>query len=127
MQTMLIAVLASFASGQDEGPLEALDVAALLDACAESGCAIELNANPQRLDLSATHAAMARERGVLISIAADAHAPAELENLAHGVAIARRAGLRPEDVLNARPLEALRAWLERRRPATAPAPNVSGG
>ncbi|MEM1416288.1 MAG: PHP domain-containing protein [Myxococcota bacterium] len=103
-----------------------LDVAALLDACAESGCAIELNANPQRLDLSATHAAMARERGVLVSIAADAHAPAELENLAHGVAVARRAGLRPEDVLNARPLEALRAWLERRRPATAPAPNVSG-
>lgn len=49
------------------------DVEALLDACAESGCAIELNANPQRLDLSARHAAMAKERGVLVSIAADAH------------------------------------------------------
>ncbi|MEO0323663.1 MAG: helix-hairpin-helix domain-containing protein [Myxococcota bacterium] len=74
-----------------------LDVEALLDACAASGCAIELNANPQRLDLSAAHAAMARERGVPVSIAADAHAPDELDHLDHGIAIARRAGLRPED------------------------------
>ena len=91
-----------------------LDVEALLEACARSGCAIELNANPQRLDLDATHAAMARERGVLVSIAADAHAPGELDHLVHGVALARRAGLRAADVLNTRPLADLRAWLANR-------------
>jgi DNA polymerase (family 10) len=91
------------------------DVEALLDACAESGCAIELNANPQRLDLSARHAAMAKERGVLISIAADAHHVSELDNLEHGLAVARRAGLGPEDVLNCMELPQLRTWLDERR------------
>lgn len=87
------------------------DVGALLDACAARGCAVELNANPQRLDLNERHLAMAKERGVLVSIAADAHSTAELDNLEHGVTVARRAGLTTDDVLNARPLDALRDWL----------------
>lgn len=91
------------------------DVGAFLDACAESGCAVELNANPHRLDLNEQHLAMAKERGVLVSIAADAHAVEELDNLDYGVTIARRAGLTPDDVLNARPLDALREWLGARR------------
>jgi len=91
------------------------DVEALIDACAASGCALELNANPQRLDLSARHAAMAKERGVLVSIAADAHHVSELDNLEHGLAVARRAGLGPEDVLNCMELPQLRAWLDLRR------------
>lgn len=91
------------------------DMEALLDACAESGCAIELNANPQRLDLSAKHAAMAKERGVLVSIAADAHHVSELDNLEHGLSVARRAGLGPEDVLNCMELPELRAWLKKRQ------------
>lgn len=95
-------------------PME-YDVEAMLDACAESGCAVELNANPQRLDLSARHAAMARERGVLVSIAADAHHVRELDNLEHGIAVARRAGLGPKDVLNCMELPELRAWLSARR------------
>lgn len=95
------------------------DVAAFLDACAAHGCAVELNANPHRLDLNEAHLAMAKERGVLVSIAADAHSVDELDNLEHGVAIARRAGLTPDDVLNARPLEALREWLAARRERAA--------
>ncbi|MCZ7685635.1 MAG: PHP domain-containing protein [Sandaracinaceae bacterium] len=95
------------------------DVAAFLDACAASGCAVELNANPHRLDLNEGHLTMAKERGVLVSIAADAHSVDELDNLEHGVTIARRAGLTPDDVLNARPLEALRAWLAARRERAA--------
>ncbi|MBX3270770.1 MAG: hypothetical protein KF729_10935 [Sandaracinaceae bacterium] len=95
----------------------AYDVGAFLDACAASGVAVELNANPQRLDLSAAHLAMAKERGVLVSIAADAHAVGELDHLAHGVAVARRAGLTAEDVLNTRTLPELRAWLAERRAA----------
>ncbi len=95
------------------------DVAAFLDACAASGCAVELNANPHRLDLNETHLAMAKERGVLVSISADAHSVDELDNLEHGVTIARRAGLTPDDVLNARPLEALREWLADRHARAA--------
>ena len=91
------------------------DVGAFLDACAESGCAVELNANPHRLDLNEQHLRMAKERGVLVSIAADAHAVEELDNLEYGVTIARRAGLTPEDVLNARSLDGLREWLGTRR------------
>lgn len=86
------------------------DVEAFLDACAESGCAVELNANPHRLDLNEHHLAMARGRGVPISIAADAHASRELDNLDYGIAIARRAGLRPEDVLNCRPANEVLTW-----------------
>ncbi len=92
-------------------PPSELDMEAFLDACAESGCAVEHNANPHRLDLSGHHLAMAKERKVLVSIAADAHSVDELDNLSHGITIARRAGLTAEDVLNARSLAELRIWL----------------
>ena len=97
----------------------AFDVAAFLDACAEGGCAAELNANPQRLDLNEVHCAMARERGVLVSISADAHSAQALAHLDHGITIARRAGLTPEDVLNTFPLDRLESWLDGRRGASA--------
>ncbi len=84
-----------------------IDMEALIAACAKTGCILELNANPQRLDLNATHAAMAKEAGVLVSIAADAHSVADLDNLDYGVTIARRAGLSADDVLNTRPLSEL--------------------
>ncbi|MDQ3035027.1 MAG: PHP domain-containing protein [Myxococcota bacterium] len=96
-------------------PPNDFDMAAMLDAAAESGCAAELNASPHRLDLDDRHCAMAKERGVLVSIAADAHAPGELAQLEHGIAIARRGGLTAEDVLNCKTLSELRAWLAARR------------
>jgi len=91
------------------------DVEAFLDACAANGVAVELNANPHRLDLNERHLAMAKERGLLVSIAADAHATRELANLEHGVVVARRAGLTPEDVLNTRSLAELKQWIAARR------------
>ncbi len=91
------------------------DVAALLDACADTGCAVELNANPQRLDLHDRHLAMAKERGVVVSLSPDAHSTAGLRHVQYGVAIARRAGLTPDDVLNCMPLDALLAWLSARK------------
>jgi DNA polymerase (family 10) len=90
------------------------DVEAFLDACAQGGCAVELNANPQRLDLNEVHCAMAKERGVLVSISADAHSAQGLTHLEHGVAIARRAGLAPEDILNSLGLTELEGWLDGR-------------
>lgn len=92
-----------------------IDIEALLDACAQAGCAVELNANPHRLDLDARACAMAKERGVPVSIAADAHSSSALSHLEYGVTIARRAGLGPQDVLNCRPLESLLTWLAARK------------
>lgn len=91
------------------------DVLALLDACAASGAAVELNANPARLDFGERWLREAKARGVLVSIAADAHAAEELGNLEHGIAVARRAGLGPDDVLNTMSIDALRGWLTARR------------
>ena len=91
-------------------PAADIDMERLLKTCVQTGCALELNANPHRLDLSAEHAAMAKEAGVLVSIAADAHAPHELSNLDHGIAVARRAGLTPDDVVNTRTTAELQEW-----------------
>jgi DNA polymerase (family 10) len=91
------------------------DVDAFFDACAHSGCALEMNANPARLDLNEKHLAQAKALGIPISIAADAHAVHELDYLEYGVSIARRAGLTPDDVLNARPLVDVKAWIGARR------------
>ncbi|MBI2374331.1 MAG: hypothetical protein HYV07_10090 [Deltaproteobacteria bacterium] len=91
------------------------DLDRFLDSCARNGTAVELNASPQRLDLEADALARAKERGVMVSIGADAHSPEALDHLELGIYVARRAGLSPEDVLNTRSLEALREWLTGRR------------
>jgi DNA polymerase (family X) len=71
----------------------------------EQGVAIEINADPHRLDLDWRQAAAARAAGAMISIGADAHNVAGLENVTAGLAMARKAGLGPADVLNARPVD----------------------
>ena len=90
------------------------DMGILLDACLKSGCAIELNANPHRLDLNEHHLSMAKERGVMIAINADAHSVEGLKDLRYGVMIARRAGLTAENVLNCMSLEGIFSWLKKR-------------
>lgn len=91
------------------------DVEAFLDACAEANTSVELNANPQRLDLCAAHLEMAKARGIKVSIAADAHSTMALSHLDYGISVARRAGLTAEDVINCWPLDRLQAWVGERR------------
>lgn len=91
-----------------------IDLDAVLRVAAETGVAVEINANPARLDMDAQNARRARELGVAIPIDSDAHAPDNFELLRYGVATARRAWLGPDDVLNARPLDELLAWLRQR-------------
>ena len=67
-------------------PLD-FDMDAVLEACVKSGCAVELNGSAHRLDFGARELGMAKERGLLVSIAADAHATGEIaEHLEHGIA-----------------------------------------
>jgi DNA polymerase (family 10) len=80
---------------------------ALVAACAEHGTFLEINANPERLDLSARNARLAREAGVPIVISTDAHSPADFGNVGYGVSVARRAWLSAADVVNTRPWDAV--------------------
>ncbi len=90
-----------------------LDVDAIFGAAAERNVALEINSQPHRLDLSDSHARLARERGVRLVISSDAHAPDAFARLRWGVAVARRAWLEPADVLNTQSLEAMRSSLRR--------------
>lgn len=87
------------------------DLPKILETAHHHGVAMELNANPHRLDLSAENVAMAKEANVLIAINADAHSVRGFDDLEYGVMIAQRAGLRPSDVLNCRPLDAIQAYI----------------
>jgi len=91
-----------------------LDMEAVLQAAAECGVALEINAHPARLDLDDVYARRAKELGIPLSINTDAHAEADLDLLLYGVAMARRAWLTKEDVINAWPLEKLLRWLRER-------------
>jgi DNA polymerase (family X) len=90
-----------------------VDLPRLIRHARQRGCFIELNAHPSRLDLDDSGCMAAKAEGVLISINADAHSAAELDHLRFGIGQARRAWLQATDVLNARPLEALRPLLAR--------------
>ena len=78
-----------------------LDLDAVIDKAAATGVALEINADPHRLDLDWRIARRARERGAAISIGADAHSAAGITNADYGVSVARKAWLGPADVLNA--------------------------
>jgi DNA polymerase (family 10) len=80
---------------------------------------LELNGQPDRLDLDELCCKMARDEGVLISINSDAHSNTEFANLDYGIGQARRGWLAPADVLNTRSLEVLRALLKPGRVARA--------
>ncbi|MXX25921.1 MAG: DNA polymerase/3'-5' exonuclease PolX [Caldilineaceae bacterium SB0668_bin_21] len=97
-----------------------LDLDQVLMACAETGTAVEINANPERLDLSADHARLAVGQGCTLVINSDAHSIEQLELMRYGVHTARRAWLRTEDILNARPLDELLALLKRNKTGRGP-------
>jgi DNA polymerase (family 10) len=90
-----------------------VDMAAVVQKAKERGCFLELNANPQRLDLAETHCQMAKAAGVLVAINTDAHGVAEFGQLRYGIGQARRGWLEKKDVLNTRPLKELSKLLKR--------------
>ncbi|MEP7136822.1 MAG: DNA polymerase/3'-5' exonuclease PolX [Chloroflexota bacterium] len=91
-----------------------LDMEVILQAAAKSGVAMEISASPYRLDLDDMHARRAKELGVLLSINTDAHSEEEYDLLHYGVAIARRAGVVKNDVINTWSTDKLLKWLKTR-------------
>jgi DNA polymerase (family 10) len=75
----------------------------ILDAIADSPCAIEINGDPHRLDLDPARARAARARGAKFVLSTDAHSTAQLDYIANAVGMARRARIRRGDVLNTLP------------------------
>jgi DNA polymerase (family X) len=89
----------------------------IIDACAANDVAIELNANPYRLDMDWRYIREATDRGVLISINPDAHSVDELHYVYWGVAVARKGWLEPHQCLNAMSAVDFQNWLVNRRKA----------
>jgi DNA polymerase (family X) len=85
----------------------------IIEACAVHGVAIELNANPQRLDIDPSWIPLAMERGVPLAVNPDAHSIAGLGDIAIGVRAARRGGLTASACLNTLELADFQTWLER--------------
>ncbi|MDE2605147.1 MAG: DNA polymerase/3'-5' exonuclease PolX [Burkholderiales bacterium] len=110
----------------DERAPCAFDLERVLRHARDRGCFLELNAQPARLDLDDRACRMARDAGVLVSIASDAHGRWELDFLRWGVGQARRGWLEPAQVLNTRPLAQLRrllaATMGRAAPSSAAQP-----
>lgn len=92
-----------------------VDMLAVIRKCKARGVALELNAHPQRLDLTDLHCRMAKDEGARVAINSDAHSVHEFDNLVYGVGQARRGWLEKADVLNTHPLDEVRAWLWRGR------------
>ncbi|MFC2055668.1 DNA polymerase/3'-5' exonuclease PolX [Chloroflexota bacterium] len=91
-----------------------LDMAAVLEAAAEHGVALEINAHPTRLDLDDIYARRAIEMGINLSINTDAHSASDMDLVHFGVATARRGWVTPEDVINTWTAERLLVWLKRK-------------
>jgi DNA polymerase (family 10) len=92
----------------------AIDLEAVIEAAAEAGAMIEINSNPHRLDLDWRWCKRAKEAGVMLVIAPDAHDAAGLADTYYGVGIARKGWLTAADVLNTRPVDEVRKLLASR-------------
>jgi Histidinol phosphatase and related hydrolases of the PHP family len=96
----------------NERPGLAPDIERVAAAAADAGTALEVNADPRRLDLDGDAVRVAVEAGASIAIDTDAHRTTTLANVRYGVHTARRGWAAAADVVNTRPLDGLRAFLD---------------
>ena len=94
-----------------------IDLATILRRAAQVGVAVELNADPHRLDLDWRWCRAARDAGVQVELGPDAHSIAGLDHVALGVSMARKGWLGAADVLNTRSADDVLAYARRRRDA----------
>ena len=88
-----------------------IDLERIIEAARERGRMLELNAQPDRLDLDDRACRMAKEAGVRMAISTDAHSTTDLDLMRFGIGQARRGWLERGDVINTRPLAELRQLL----------------
>ena len=100
----------------------AVELERVLEAARSEGVALEVNAMPERLDLTDAGCRAAKAAGVAVVISTDAHDATHLENLRYGVWVARRGWLEAKDVLNTLPLAELRRRLAREGATSRRAP-----
>ncbi len=91
----------------------AVDLERIMQAAAERGCCLEVNAHPQRLDLDDEACLLARDTGVKVAISTDAHSTSDLDFMRCGIDQARRGWLEAKHVINTQPLNKLRKLLRR--------------
>ena len=89
-----------------------IDIERVAQAAADSGTALEINADVRRLDLRSSYVSVAIEAGATIAINTDAHSTDAYENLRFGVHTARRGWAEPVDVLNCRDADGIREFFE---------------
>ena len=104
----------------------AYDMDAVLEAAARNKVAMELNAYPDRLDLSDRHLRMAKQHGVKIVINTDSHHTTHMEKIRYGVLQARRAWLTAGDVLNTLPVERFALAMKHQWPTDTDASSIRG-
>ncbi len=92
-----------------------LDMYRILDAAADLGVAVEINAHPQRLDLDWRFGQYAKEKGVMISIGPDAHRVEGLQDVIYGLHVARKGWLEKRHILNCLSAEELKAFARKRQ------------
>ena len=95
----------------NQRPGHDIDVERVAEAAAANGTALEINADPARLDLPGERVRIAVDAGARIAIDTDAHAPGALDYARYGVHTARRGWCERDDVLNAWPIEELQSFL----------------
>jgi len=93
----------------------AIDIEAVIEKASEVHVALELNADPHRLDLDWRYCRQAKERGVTIEIGPDAHSPAALDTVHFGIGLARKAWLEAGEILNTGSADDILAFARRRR------------
>ena len=92
-----------------------LDMPVVVERAAKRGVLLEVNGNPDRLDLSAEHVRLALRAGARLVVSADAHSTLALQNVAFAIHTARKGGARTSDVLNTRGPDEFLAEIRRRR------------
>jgi DNA polymerase (family 10) len=90
-----------------------VDMERIVAAARDTGCCLEINAEPDRLDLNDIHAHAAKSKGVKVVVSTDAHSVDAFQYLRFGIDQARRGWLTADDVINTRPLRELRKLLRR--------------
>jgi len=89
----------------------AVDIKRVISKAVETDTILEINASPERLDLSSDNLRLAKEAGAKIAINTDAHNIQQLENMSFGVYNARKGWIEPKDVVNTYSLSELLAWI----------------